>query len=681
MSKLRASTFCLRLFHPRMDDRLVLLEAELGQHAVELVGAEDAHQIVFERQEELGAARIALTAGAAAELVVDAAAFVALGAQHEQSAGLQRGFLQPRHLLADRSRTRVPVALAPIGDVGKLVANAHVRVAAELDVGSAAGHVGGDGDCARHAGLRDDERLLLVVARVENGEDLGLLRALVAAVERGKRVGIGKVMLLPPGLAQHLGKALGFLDRRGSDQHGLAAKLAVLQQRDDGAVFLRIGPIDLIVLIVADHRTIGRHLDHVEIVDVHELFSLGQSRAGHAPELFVHAEVVLERDGGERLVFRLDRLMLFRFERLMQTFRIAAARHHAAGELVDDDNLAIADDVVLVGGEQLVGAQRLVDVMNGRNVLDVIERLALEQIRLGQKALQLLHACFGERDRALLLVDVVVGLFELRNVGVDGVVEIGTIVERAGNDERRTRLVDQDGVDLVDDGVGVPALDHVFQAILHVVAQIIEAEFIVGAVGDVAVVSLLALLIVDAVDDHAGGQAEEAVDLAHPLGVALGQVVVHRDHMNASPRERVEIDSQRCDQRLAFAGLHFGDLAFVQDHAADELHVEVPLTDGALGALAHGGKRRHQDIVERLAFGQFLLEGSGARAQFVVAELEHLGLERVDGVHPRLILADPPVVGGAEELTGDSTDHCGSNPCLGQAAGAAIRTGNAVLLG
>ena len=351
-------------------------------------------------------------------------------------------------------------------------------------------------------------------------------------------------MLLPAGLPQHLGEAFGLLDRGGADQHRLAANLAVFQQRDDRAVFLGVGAIDLVVLVVADHRQVGRHLDDVEVVDVHELVGFGERRAGHAGELLVHAEVVLERDRGERLVFRLDRLVLFGFQRLMQPFRIAAARHHAAGELVDDDDLAVAHDVVLVALEQLVGAQRLVDVMDGRDVLDVVEQLALEQVRLGQKPLELLHAGFGQRHRALLLVDVVVGLVELRNVGVDGVVEIGAVVERAGDDQRRARLVDQDGVDLVDDGEGVPALDHVLHAVLHVVAQVVEAELVVGAVGDVAVVGGLALLVVEAVHDHAGLQPEEGVDLAHPFGVALGEIVVDGDDMDAAAGERVEIDRQ-----------------------------------------------------------------------------------------------------------------------------------------
>ncbi len=264
---------------------------------------------------------------------------------------------------------------------------------------------------------------------------------------------------------------------------------------------------------------------------------------------------------------------------------------------------------------------------------------------------------FGQDDRALLLVDLVVGLVELGDVGVDGVVELGAVVERAGDDQRRARLVDQDRVDLVHDGEDVPALDHVLHAVLHVVAQIVEAELVVGAVGDVAVVGLLALLVVEAVHDDADREAEEIVDLAHPLGVALGQVVVDGDDVDAAPGQRVEIDRQRRDQRLAFAGLHLGDPALVQDHAADELHVEMALAERALGGLAAGREGRNQDVVERLAFGDLLLEVLGAGAQRLVGQLLKLLLQRVDLVHARLIALDAPLVGGAEQLAGERADH------------------------
>ena len=233
-------------------------------------------------------------------------------------------------------------------DVGQFLPDAHVGIAAELNVGAAAGHVGGDGDGAGHAGLGDDIGLLLVIAGVEDGEHLGLGGALVAGIERGEGVGIGEVVLLPALLAQHLGKLLRLLDRRGADQHRLAALLAVLDQRQDRAEFFRRGAIDLVIVVEADHRHVGRNFQHFEVVDVHELVGLGHGRAGHAGELLVHAEIVLERDRGERLVLRLDRLMLLGLERLVQPFRIAPARHHAAGELVDDDDLAVPHDVVLV---------------------------------------------------------------------------------------------------------------------------------------------------------------------------------------------------------------------------------------------------------------------------------------------------------------------------------------------
>jgi hypothetical protein len=90
----------------------------------------------------------------------------------------------------------------------------------------------------------------------------------------------------------------------------------------------------------------------LELVDVEQFVGFGQRRAGHAGELFVHPEIVLEGNRGQRLVFRLNLHVFLGFQRLMQAFGIAAPLHHAAGELVDDDDLAVADDVILVAREQ-----------------------------------------------------------------------------------------------------------------------------------------------------------------------------------------------------------------------------------------------------------------------------------------------------------------------------------------
>ncbi len=209
----------------------------------------------------------------------------------------------------------------------------------------------------------------------------------------------------------------------------------------------------------------------------------------------------------------------------------------------------------------------------------------------------------------------------------------------------------------VDDGVYMAALHHFLEPVLHVVAKVVEAQFVVGAVGDVAIVLLLAQLVVEVVDDDAHRQAQELVDLAHPFGVALGQIIVDGDDVDAAAGERVEVDRKRGDQRLAFAGLHFGDLAFVQDHAADELNVEMTLAQRALGRLAYGGEGRHQDVVERFAVRQLFSEIVGPRAQRLVGERLKLLFERVDRGHAGPTGADPSLIGGTEQLAGDGADH------------------------
>ena len=62
-----------------------------------------------------------------------------------------------------------------------------------------------------------------------------------------------------------------------------------------------------------------RHHDDVEAVNFMEFLGLGQSRAGHAGELFIHTEVVLKRDGGQGLVLAANLHALLGLDGLVQT--------------------------------------------------------------------------------------------------------------------------------------------------------------------------------------------------------------------------------------------------------------------------------------------------------------------------------------------------------------------------
>jgi hypothetical protein len=171
-------------------------------------------------------------------------------------------------------------------------------------------------------------------------------------------------------------------------------------------------------------------------------------------------------------------------------------------------------------------------------------------------------------------------------------------------------LVDEDVVDLVDDGEGVvvgaavlwlgaaAVLDLLLEADRHVVAQIVKAELGVGPVGDVSGVGSLLLVVGLHVLQDPDRDTEEVIQRLHPQRVASGQIVVDGDDVNAATSEGVEHDGGGCRQRLALAGAHLGDGAVVEHHAADQLHVEVPHAHRPARRLAHEGEGLGQQIVQ-----------------------------------------------------------------------------------
>ena len=292
--------------------------------------------------------------------------------------------------------------------------------------------------------------------------------------------------------------------------------------------------------------------------------------------------------------------------------------------------------------EHVLGLQRLlqvVDQLTRKVGVDVIDT---------QAALDLLKTALGGSNGVLGLVhDVVARGFNVLGGGkhvvrhvlaalkaTHGTREVlvgtGGLGASARDDERRSGLIDQDGVNLVDDGIVVAALHALLGTGNHVVAQVIKAELGVGTVGDVGLVGRALELERHVVLEQTDGHAQVLVDAAHPLGVTLGKVIIDSNDVHALAGNSVEIAGQRGDEGLTFAGLHLGDVALVQRHGANELHVKVAHTHGALGSLTHGGKGLGEHVVERLAVGVTLAELIGLAAELLLGHLLKLGLKTVD---------------------------------------------------
>ena len=212
------------------------------------------------------------------------------------------------------------------------------------------------------------------------------------------------------------------------------------------------------------------------------------------------------------------------------------------------------------------------------------------------------------------------------------------------------------------------ALVHLCQFGFHIVAQIIKPKFIVCRIGHITTIrgiffgfGLLGI-------DHTSGQAQGAEHLAHPFGVTLGEVVVHRHNMHALAGQRVQIRRERRDKSLAFTRFHFGNIALMQEYATHQLHIKRPQTQGASRSLTTVRKCLWQQIIKALtahrAFGQFF----GFRFDTLIAQCLAFRLQRVDLFNLRQRGLNQTVVRRTENLLRNSskTEHIlSARACFG----------------
>ena len=301
-------------------DHIAVLVAHAVHDFRDTVGAEQTHEVVLQRDEELGAAGIALTAGTTTQLTVNAAGVVAFRADDGQTAFL-------------------------------------TNFRCQLDIGTTTGHVGGNGDGAFATGFCHNVSLLLVQLGVQD-------------------------IMFNMSAGQDVGKQLRDFNRGGTHQHGSAHFMQPQNLIHYSGIFLTFGLIDQVIGIHTDNRLVGRNHHDIEFVDVPELARFRFSGTGHAGQLFVHAEVVLQGDGGIRLCGSLHLHIFLRLDSLVQPVGVAAALHDTASLLIHNLHLVVDDDVFHIFVEHGVGFQQLMDSVDtvGSDSVVVIDFLFAGQL-------------------------------------------------------------------------------------------------------------------------------------------------------------------------------------------------------------------------------------------------------------------------------------------------------------
>ena len=81
------------------------------------------------------------------------------------------------------------------------------------------------------------------------------------------------------------------------------------------------------------------------------------------------------------------------------------------------------------------------------------------------------------------------------------------------------------------------ALCHFFEAVFHIITKIIEPIFIIGAIGNIAVIGCFTLISISfMIIDTANCHAQELINLTHPFGISGGEIVIYGDDVHAFAR-------------------------------------------------------------------------------------------------------------------------------------------------
>ena len=169
----------------------------------------------------------------------------------------------------------------------------HFHIAAQLNIGATARHVGGDRYGTKLACIGHNLGLLFVLARIQH-------------IVRHTRI------------FQQTRQKFRFLNRGRANQQRLPLGIGIFNFVHDAQVFFLGRAVHFVMFIFPRNRAVGRHFNHAKPVNLHKLISFGQCRAGHTAQLFIKPEIILKRNRGQRYVFRLDSHVFLGLNRLVQ---------------------------------------------------------------------------------------------------------------------------------------------------------------------------------------------------------------------------------------------------------------------------------------------------------------------------------------------------------------------------
>jgi len=315
-------------------------------------------------------------------------------------------------------------------------------------------------------------------------------------------------------------------------------------------------------------REVGRQHRDPQVEDLPQLVRGRQGGGGHPREVRVPSAEALQGERPEDPADALGGHPLLGLHRGLQPVGPVAQVHDPAGELVDDLDPPVPDEVVDPGAQQDLRVQGAAH----RGQQRVVGRVV--QSALAERVLDAPDPLLREEDAAVFRVGVVVPApLQGPHQGREPRPVVDHPRVGAGDHQGHSGLVEQERVGLVEQDGVQGTVDPVRDPLHQAVAQKIETRLLGRGVGHVARVRRPLGVRVLPLLDAADGQPEQAVHRPHPGRVPPGEEIVEGQHVHALPGEGLEGRGQDRGQGLALARGQLDDEPLAEGQPRGELAV------------------------------------------------------------------------------------------------------------
>ena len=404
------------------------------------------------------------------------------------------------------------------------------------------------------------------------------------------------------------------MNRRSTNQDRLTTAISLMHSGNHSRPLCRLRQIHSVLFIHTLDWFVRRNPNDRQSVDRFEFLRRCNGSTCHTSFLLILIEEILERDRRHRLCLTLNINMFLGLQSLMQAIRKTPAFHDTACKTVHQHHGAVFDHVIPVTLIQRMCLQSHLHMMAEHQMLRIGIILQIQNLlNLSDTPVRQVHAAVffidhiiagllssiaGQRIQLADLTRTCAALQLLHQV-ITLPVKLQSRAFHAGDNQRRPGLVDQYRIDFVHDRIKKTPLHAALLIHRHVITQIVEPQFIVRHIRDIAGICLLTAQQVHSLQNHAHRYTEKPVDPSDIHRITVGQIIIDGHNMHATARQTHQIRRKSCHKGLTLASLHLSNMPLIKGNTAQNLNVIRIQSDRAISCFPDRCKRLRQQLIQR----------------------------------------------------------------------------------